>query len=180
MKLLGSSISQVYVSRAPEEFRAGRLADFTLSAMRKLIVLGVGPLILAGVLAPTVFPIIFGAEWSRAGEIVTWMIPWMALQFISSPVSMVMYVVGRQRAMLVLTTLGLIFRVGGVAIALQTPSMNLIGGFVVGSVSYYIAVLIFVSTAAGFNRRHYACLFGGFFDWRLLVLTLAAAIFLFR
>jgi O-antigen/teichoic acid export membrane protein len=180
MKLLGSSISQVYVSRAPEEFRAGRLADFTLSTMRKLIILGVGPLILAGVLAPILFPVVFGAEWSRAGEIVAWMVPWMALQFISSPVSLVMYVVGRQRAMLVLTTLGLIFRVGGVVTALQISTLGLVGGFVVGSVSYYIAVLIFVSVAAGFDRRRYARLFASFFDWRLLIPILPAAVFLFR
>ncbi|WP_139788980.1 lipopolysaccharide biosynthesis protein [Manganibacter manganicus] len=145
MKLLGSSISQVYVSRAPEEFRAGRLADFTLSTMRKLVVLGMGPLILAGVLAPILFPIVFGAEWSRAGEIVAWMVPWMALQFISSPVSLVMYVVGRQRAMLVLTLFGAIVRIGAVSIAAQSGGGLMIGAMIGASAIFYgVCLVIFI------------------------------------
>ena len=72
MTLLGSSISQVYMSRAPEEFRAGGLAPFTLTIMRRLVMIGTGPLLLVGALSPIVFPWIFGAEWTRSGEIVTW------------------------------------------------------------------------------------------------------------
>ncbi len=168
MTLLGRSISQVYVSRAPTEYREGRLAPFTLSIMQRLVLVGVGPLILAGALAPLVFPWLFGAEWGRAGKIVAWLAPWMALQFISSPVSMVMFVVGRQQAMLVLTTLGLMIRTGGVIVAMQLPSVSPIVGFVIGSIVYYVMVAGFVMAAAGMTKREYLLLLRSLGDWRVL------------
>jgi O-antigen/teichoic acid export membrane protein len=168
MTLLGSSISQVYVSRAPQEYREGRLAPFTLSIMRRLVLVGVGPLLLAGALAPWAFPLIFGADWARAGELVTWLVPWMALQFVASPVSMVMFVVGRQRAMLALTTLGLIMRVGGALLALQFGPVALVAGLVAGSIAYYLAVAVFVMAAAGFSARQVLSLLAAFLDWRVL------------
>lgn len=168
MTLLGSSISQVYVSRAPTEYREGRLAPFTLAIMRRLVLVGVAPLILAGALAPLVFPWLFGADWTRAGEIVAWLVPWMALQFIASPVSMVMFVVGRQRAMLVLTTMGLVMRAGGVMVAMQLSGVSPIAGFVIGSIAYYAMVAGFVMAAAGMDKRQYLSLLGSFGDWRVL------------
>lgn len=166
--VLGGSISQVYMSRAPEEFREGRLAPFTLSIMRRLVMVGVGPLILVGVLAPIVFPWVFGTDWARSGEIVTWLVPWMALQFIASPVSMVMYVVGRQRAMLALTTLGLILRVGGTVIALNSDSISLVLGLVLGSIAYYLAVMIFVIFAAQISRQQALSILRTLLEWQIL------------
>jgi O-antigen/teichoic acid export membrane protein len=167
MALLGSSISQVYISRAPEELRNGTLALFTLGIMRRLVQIGVVPLIFAGLLAPTVFPWIFGAEWARAGEIVSWLVPWMALQFIASPVSMVMYVTGRQRAMLVLTLAGFALRVGGVLIARAAFPEHLIIGLVFGSIAYYICVGASVCHAAGFSAVQYPKLLAAFTHWSI-------------
>lgn len=169
MKLMGSSISQVYLTHAPQKYCDGTLATFTLSIMRRLALVGVGPLILAGALSPSIFPLIFGADWARAGEIVTWLVPWMVLQFIASPVSMVMYVVGRQKAMLALTMLGVVMRVGGVLIALRATLDSLVAGFVLGSIAYYLAVMGFVMNAAGFALEQWVSLLKTFFDWRLLV-----------
>jgi O-antigen/teichoic acid export membrane protein len=179
MALLGSSIAQVYLSRAPQEFRAGNLAPFTLGIMRRLVVVGVGPLLLAGAVAPHVFPWLFGPSWARSGEIMAWLVPWMALQFITSPVSMVMYVTGRQRAMLALTAIGLVQRVGAVAIAL-TGSLNVpVLGFVLGSIAYYLTVLGFVLVAAGAKPRDLPNLLKAFGDWRvILAATLATVIYL--
>lgn len=147
MTLLGSSISQVYMSRAPQEYREGRLAPFTLAIMRRLVMVGVGPLILAGALAPIVFPWIFGAEWARAGEIVTWLVPWMALQFIASPVSMVMFVVGRQRAMLALTAFGAAIRNGSVMIA-SGSDFAIVAVFAISSAAFYAVCCVTFILAA--------------------------------
>lgn len=154
MTLLGSSISQVYMSRAAQEYREGRLAPFTLAIMRRLVMVGVGPLILAGALAPIVFPWIFGAQWARAGEIVTWLVPWMALQFIASPVSMVMFVVARQRGMLALTTFGALVRIGSVLVA-TCVNLPLIELFATSSAVFYaICCVVFMLAArAGPSKR---------------------------
>jgi O-antigen/teichoic acid export membrane protein len=147
MNLLGSSISQVYVSRAPTEYREGRLAPFTLAIMRRLLLVGVGPLILAGALAPVVFPPLFGPEWARAGEIVTWLVPWMALQFIASPVSMVLHMVGRQNWAMYLQTAGLAIRGGGVLLAIKF-STDPVVAFALASAAFYAFYSCVVIVAA--------------------------------
>jgi len=177
MTLLGGSISQVYVSRATEEFREGRLAPFTLSIMRQLALVGTGPLILVGILSPFVFPWIFGTDWALSGEIVTWLVPWMALQFIASPVSMVMFVVGRQRAMLALTSFGLVARIGSVALFAHLSPWSPVMGLIVGSIAYYSAVTGFVTAAAGFTRHEYMQLILTVADWRVSAPTTLAVVF---
>ncbi|MBG6073080.1 MULTISPECIES: oligosaccharide flippase family protein [unclassified Polaromonas] len=117
MALIGGAVSQVYLSRAPDEFRKGTLGAFTANIMGGLVKTGVGPLIFAGIVAPVAFPFIFGAQWQRAGEMVAWMTPWFVMQFISSPISMTLHVTQSQRTALTLQILGFFMRVGAVVAA---------------------------------------------------------------
>ena len=111
MGIIGSSISQVYFSRAVEEHRNDRLGDFTARTIGGLAKIGIGPLIFVGIIAPSVFGLIFGAEWQRAGELVAWMTPWFVLQFLVSPVSMSLHVTNNQRLALALQIVGVSLRV---------------------------------------------------------------------
>lgn len=117
MGLIGTAVSQVYLSRAPDEYRANRLNTFTASVFGALTKSGVGPLILAGFVAPDMFAIVFGAPWRRAGVLVAWMTPWFIMQFLSVPMSMALHVTGHQRAALALQLFGLALRVGAVMVA---------------------------------------------------------------
>lgn len=60
MSLIGSSIAQVYLARAPEEYRKGNLPSFTADVFGGLLKTGIGPIIFAGIVAPYIFPLIFG------------------------------------------------------------------------------------------------------------------------
>lgn len=117
--LLGASISQVYLSRAPAEYREGSLAPFTFAIVLRLALVGVAPVILAGALAPLIFPLLFGVQWARAGEIAAWLTPWIALQFVASPVSMVMYLVGWQMYSLIMNCLSFAGRVTAILVAVH-------------------------------------------------------------
>ena len=117
MGLIGTAVSQVYLSRAPEEHRAGRLDTFTTAIFGALVRSGAGPLLFAGLVAPELFALVFGEPWRRAGVLVAWMTPWFILQFLSVPVSMALHVTGHQRAALALQLFGLVLRVGAVAAA---------------------------------------------------------------
>jgi O-antigen/teichoic acid export membrane protein len=177
MALLGHAISQAYVARAPTEYREGRLAPFTLRIMRQLILVGGGPLLLAGAVAPFAFPWLFGVQWARTGEMIAWIMPSTVLQFISSPVSMAILVVGRQRAMLVLTLVGLVMQVGGVLCALQLDVISPVIGLATGSFVYYIVYTVFVMKAAGLDKRQGFSLLVTVFDWKVLLpVALSAAV----
>lgn len=114
MSLIGTAVGQVYLSRAPDEFRQGRLSDFTAEIIGGLLKAGVGPLLFAGIVSPIAFAFVFGEEWRRAGNLVSWMTPWFIMQFIAVPISMSLHVTGRQRAALILQLFGLFVRVSSV------------------------------------------------------------------
>lgn len=145
MTLLGASVGQVYASRAQEELRHGTLYHFTLSMMCRLFLIGVIPMTLAALLAPPIFPLLFGAEWMRAGAIVPWIAPWMLLQLTVSPVSLGLHVTGHQRIALVLHGFGLALRIGSVFAAGMIPGFGPVEGYAVSGALFYAvysAVLI--------------------------------------
>ncbi|MDF3839841.1 oligosaccharide flippase family protein, partial [Cupriavidus basilensis] len=146
--LIGGAVSQVYLSRAPEEFRAGTLHEFTANAIGTLAKVGIGPLLFAGIVAPPAFIFGFGKEWVRAGEIVVWMTPWFIFQFISSPISMVMHVRVMQKAMLALTLSGLLIRIGAIVIAANFDRHHFSEYYAIsGAVFYLICLYIFIRAA---------------------------------
>ena len=116
MALFGTAAAQVFLSQAPERARRGQLFAFTLQTVRGLAVGGVPALILLGIAAPFLFPVLFGSEWERAGILVSWMTPWLLLQFISSPVSSVHSITGRLGLAMVLQIGGLAFRMGAIVL----------------------------------------------------------------
>jgi O-antigen/teichoic acid export membrane protein len=147
--LIGTAIAQVYLSRAPDEHRAGQLGKFTAEIFGKLLKAGAGPLLFAGIVSPVAFPIVLGEEWRRAGELVVWMTPWFIMQFIAYPISMGLHVTGKQRVALILQLFALIARVSvvwvfGSVAANKIAEAYAISGFVIYSV-YAATVLHAVS-----------------------------------
>lgn len=115
--LVGHATAQVFLANSGAKHQAGELANFTEATIVGLSKAGVGPLLFLGIIAPVVVPFIFGAEWVRSGTLVSWMVPWFVMQFITSPVSMVMYVTQNQRRAFFLQLAGLFLRAGSVYIA---------------------------------------------------------------
>jgi O-antigen/teichoic acid export membrane protein len=137
MTLLGASVGQVYASRAAEEMRNLRLHRFTVSMMRRLFLIGLWPMAAAALLAPAFFAVIFGAEWQRAGVIVAWIAPWMLLQLTVSPVSMGLHISGHQRAAMGLQLIGLVLRVGAVAIGTALSGSIAVESYAVSGAVFY-------------------------------------------
>ncbi|MGY1457323.1 lipopolysaccharide biosynthesis protein [Luteimonas sp. A534] len=153
LMLIGSSVAQVYLSRAADEFRRDTLPAFTEKIVSGLIKTGVGPIIFVGIIAPLVFPVVFGDQWRRAGELVTWMMPWAVLQFLSSPVSMVMQVRMQQRRMFLLTVCGLVFRVGTiVAVSMLSPT-HVVEAYAIAAATYYLILNLVLYRASGCGLR---------------------------
>lgn len=149
MALIGTSVNQVFASRAPAEFRAGRLGHFALDVYTGLLKSGAGPLMFAGIVAPAAFEIIFGREWGRAGVLVSWMTGWFVLQFLAVPISLVLHVTDHLPAALWLQAAGLLIRViavigAGRFAADAVPESYALSGFV-----FYLLYLIVVLRVAG-------------------------------
>ncbi|MDM0053464.1 lipopolysaccharide biosynthesis protein [Variovorax sp. J22R115] len=153
MGLIGGSIAQVYLSRAPEELRAGTLGSFSAEVLGGLLRTGVGPLLFIGILAPQIFSVLFGQNWERAGEIVMWMTPWFIFQLMSSPISMVMHITGRQRPMLALTVSGLAIRLGAMGLAAHFARDHFSEFYAISGGLFYIVCCWMFSRAAGMGIK---------------------------
>lgn len=180
LSLIGNAISQVYLSRAPEELRAGRLGPFSVDVLGNLGRAGIGPLLAAGILSPALFPLVFGAEWERAGWLVSWMTPWFLLQFLAVPLSMALHVCSRQRMALVLQLGGLTLRVGAVLLCQHwqpdwTPEVYAVSGALF-YLAYLLAIMRAVNADGGSAMRVLWRRSAPALAWALIASTAAAGI----
>lgn len=144
MALFGNAIGQVYLSRAPDEFRSGRMEVFTKDILIGLIKAGIFPLLLFGIFSPLVFALVFGSEWGRAGWLVTWMTPWFMLQFITAPISMALHITGHQKLALILQLSGLVFRIFIVWITGQFLNEKISEAYAISGALFYFGYLMMV------------------------------------
>lgn len=113
LSFIGGAIAQVYLAHAPEKHSTGKLREYTHQCIFQLIKIGAIPLFIICFLAPRLVPIVFGSAWGRTGEMMLWMFPWIIVQFIVSPISFVLHILGYQKIALLLQVFGLIIRVLG-------------------------------------------------------------------
>lgn len=94
--MLGSSVAQVFQQRAAQVFNEGGdlrgLTQRTTLRLAKLIV----PFVVLMLFAPQLFAWLFGEGWREAGVYALILSPWMALNFITSPLSQLPLIVGAQ------------------------------------------------------------------------------------
>lgn len=147
MGLVGKSVAQVYLSEAADRYHQGQLKIFTHKTIWSLVKVGAPPLLLVGILAPFVIPVIFGEEWQRAGVVVTWMVPWFFMQFITSPVSMALHITNKLKIAMVLQISGLILRAGSVLYTGLYFNQSVTEVFAVSGFIFYVmylSVVIFI------------------------------------
>ena len=102
------------------------------------------PLFLIGVTAPFIIPFVFGEEWQRTGILISWMVPWFFMQFITSPVSMSLHITNNQRVAMLLQMLGLVFRGGIVWITVNYFTEWVGEVYAISGLFFYLIYLLMV------------------------------------
>ncbi|WP_436287643.1 lipopolysaccharide biosynthesis protein [Variovorax paradoxus] len=146
ISLIGGAVAQVYLSHAPEAYKAKDLGSFTVKILGGLMRTGVGPLLFIGIVAPLAFPVIFGSNWHRAGELVAWMTPWFIMQLLSSPVSMSLHVTGNQSVAFLLQMFGFILRVAVTGLAVWSGKWISEAYAISGFVFYFVYNYVILKT----------------------------------
>ena len=93
--LINYSLSQVFYKSLATTPRGHMVKMVTQSILRSALI-GVVPFLAIYFLSPPLFPIIFGGQWAEAGRIGAALVPWLYVNFITSPVSNLFLVTGRQ------------------------------------------------------------------------------------
>jgi O-antigen/teichoic acid export membrane protein len=96
LAIVGSSVGQVFQQRVAQLVNErGDVADLARRTTQRLALLG-APFMLLMLAAPPIFAWAFGPEWHEAGACARVLAPWMVLSFLTSPLSQLPLIVGRQ------------------------------------------------------------------------------------
>ena len=147
--LLGSSLSRVFLSESREKALENNLGKFARRIMWNLLRLSFFPFLIMAVFSPFAFPLVFGADWTRAGIMVLWLTPAMFFQFLVSPVSTVLHVYNRHHIALALQAFGFTFITGAIIFASFYRSEKVFEAFAVSAAIYYLIYLVVVIMVTG-------------------------------
>jgi O-antigen/teichoic acid export membrane protein len=143
--LLGSSISQVYIKDASERFNKNQELHPLFLRTLKLSALAALPVMLLLVIGgPWIFSVFFGHSWREAGVFARILAPWMFFDFIRFTVSQTPMLLGKARAMFLISIAGNGLMIGSMMIGgLVLKDVNL--GFTILSVmmSLYAITVIY-------------------------------------
>jgi len=146
--LIGTATAQVFFQRASEERNNGRpIKGIVQSIHQSLIIIGFLPMIIIFIIGQDLFGLIFGANWSIAGIYAKWLIPWIFLMFISSPLTVILTILEKQELALIFDILLLVSRVislfiGGV---LGDPLLSIIIFSLTGTIFCFIMNIIILN-----------------------------------
>ena len=117
MSMLGSSISQVFFPTAAKEYNeTGTLSKIVSNMFRRLVQIGVFPIVALGFLGATLFGFLFGQKWIEAGVYTQILAVWFFFMFISSPLGTIFFVLNRQGTRLLLNILIILGRTASLVI----------------------------------------------------------------
>lgn len=123
MTLVGTAIAQVFFQRASEARHEGNLHVIVQGTFRRLVSLGLFPLLTIGLIGEEAFVVVFGAAWAEAGVYAQIVSLWRFFVFIGSPMSTLFGVLERQEVFLVFNIV--LFSVRAIALvaggAIGTP-----------------------------------------------------------
>lgn len=150
VSVFGRNMSKLYLAEAGTRHRSGELGAFTRRLLLQLFKLGVLPFLAMMLAAPLLFPLLFGAEWHRAGVMAAWLAPAMLVQFIVSPATPLLHATGRLATAFFLQLGGFTVVVGATALAGRFAEGWVFETFAIAALAFYLvylAVLIQASRA---------------------------------
>ena len=144
MSLIGGSIAQVFFQRAAIAQHEGSLSLIFEDAYTFLIKISLFPLLLLAFIGQYLFVFIFGPSWGQAGYYIQILSVWAVFFFVSSPISAILTITGKQKTGLILSSINLI-----------TRFVSIVIGGILGSATLSIAIILFVRCSDVWFHRNF-------------------------
>jgi lipopolysaccharide exporter len=100
MSFIGGAIGQVFFQRVSEAQLRGELTLAVEQTFRRLVMIGLFPMLTLAFIGRDLFILLFGTDWAEAGVYTQILSVWAFLWFISSPLSTVFSTLQKQEHML--------------------------------------------------------------------------------
>jgi O-antigen/teichoic acid export membrane protein len=102
MSIISNSMSNVFYQRASRDYIACRpIFSLIIKLYIRLFLLALPPSILLFTFAEQIFVAVFGESWSEAGRYLKYILPWLVINFTTSPSHHVLNVVNKQEIFLI-------------------------------------------------------------------------------
>jgi lipopolysaccharide exporter len=157
MSFLGTAVGQVFLQRSADRLAKGAgISELVEKVVGKSIILCLPPFLVLMVIAPRLFSFVFGQEWETAGVYMRLMTPLYFFQFITSPVSVVLIALQKQKILAIMQALIFLGAVGSLSFAglfIDSPVICLgLYSLVQSSIYFlYLVVIINISSASFFK-----------------------------
>lgn len=143
--LLGQSIAQVFRQRAATQYHAtGSCRTLFGKTFLALLVMGAPPIAVLMLIAPDLFRIVLGPNWTEAGEIARIIAPMLLARLLVSPLSSVFHFTQKQSTDLALNLGGALFLTITISLAVWSGcnSRETVAVYTASSVLIYLAYLV--------------------------------------
>ena len=97
LSFFSRAVAQVFFVSAVESQARGRLHVVTEGVHRRLVMVMLFPALVILVCGPDIFSVVFGSEWREAGIYAQYLVPWLVVAQIGSPLTRIFDVTERQR-----------------------------------------------------------------------------------
>ncbi|WP_180103664.1 oligosaccharide flippase family protein [Acinetobacter sp. YH12134] len=144
MGLIGSAFSQVYLANASSHFESNTLYSYTKNVIFKILKITIIPFLLLALISPYIFGYIFGKNWNDVGLYILAMLPWYFMQILSSPVSMSLHIISKQKLALFLQIFGFIIRVIILFLVILAWRYYSLAWYVISGFLFYFLYLIVI------------------------------------
>lgn len=155
MSLIGTAIQQVFFQKVSEvKNQNGDLKTVVSEVYKKLILIGIFPMILLIILGEEIFTFAFGEGWDVSGTYVKILVPWIFLVFLSSPISTLYSIFDKQKVWLTFSMILLVSRFVALAIGGMYGSPEFaLGLFSLTGVIFWLWNNAYLLNLAGINKR---------------------------
>lgn len=146
MRLLGNAVQPVFFQKAVETFNNNRqdLGRITYSLYRQLLFLGVIPFSILTVFGDVIFSVFLGKSWTLAGVYASYLGYYYIFRLISSPLSTLFSIYGREKKLLYFQLFLLIIRLLALLLGIyvfRTPEYTLLAFSIANTIAYFLLSL---------------------------------------
>ena len=144
LALIGQSAHQVVMAETPRTLGTSEFSAMFIRLVLGLVVSGALLFSFIFLITTNFTEQIFGDDWSSLATVITWLLPWHCLQYVTSPLSGILHITSRLRAALWLQIIGLVLRVGSVTLCYVYTELDLPAAYGLGSVAFYLVYCLTV------------------------------------
>jgi len=153
---IGQAIGQVFLQRASAAKHEGNLETILERATLALMRLGFFPILSLSFFAPQLLSVFLGARWEQAGTFAQIIAPWVAINFVYSPLSHLFSVLEKQRMGLFFEMFHLPLKIGALYVGYKTGNpFACIALLMLVNFGMYLLKIIYICDE-GCNNSHFA------------------------